>query len=73
MDQAPQSARPDPRDPVLAGEAGFREEAFDTSDDGFMSVGAHRLTGQPAALVLGQRLFTFPGELSTAHPKHQHR
>lgn len=41
------------------GEAGFREEAFDTSPDGFMSVGAHRLTGEPAALVLGQRLFTF--------------
>jgi hypothetical protein len=44
------------------GEAGFREEAFDTSHDGFMSVGAHRLTGQPAALVPGQRLFAFPGE-----------
>jgi hypothetical protein len=41
--------------------AGFREEAFDTSHDGFMSVGAHRLTGEPAPLVLGQRLFTFPG------------
>jgi Putative methyltransferase len=40
-------------------EAGFREEAFDTSRDGFMSVGAHRLTGEPAALVPGQRLFTF--------------
>ena len=39
--------------------AGFREEAFDTSRDGFMSVGAHRLTGEPAALVPGQRLFTF--------------
>jgi hypothetical protein len=24
-----------------------------------MSVGAHRLTGEPAALVPGQRLFTF--------------
>ena len=44
------------------GEAGFREEAFDTSRDGFMSVGAHRLAGEPAALVPGQRLFTFPGE-----------
>jgi hypothetical protein len=44
------------------GEAGFREEAFDTSRDGFMSVGAHRLAGEPAALALGQRLFTFPGE-----------
>jgi Putative methyltransferase len=44
------------------GEAGFREEAFDTSHDGFMSVGAHRLAGEPAALALGQRLFTFPGQ-----------
>jgi Putative methyltransferase len=43
-------------------EAGFREESFDTSDDGFMAVGAHRLTGVPAALTLGLRLFTFPGE-----------
>jgi hypothetical protein len=41
------------------GEAGFSEEAFDVSQDGFMSVGAHRLTGEPAALVPGQRLFTF--------------
>jgi len=41
--------------------AGFREEAFDTSRDGFMSVGAHRLTVEPAVLVLGQRLFTFAG------------
>ncbi|HEX3957294.1 MAG TPA: SAM-dependent methyltransferase [Trebonia sp.] len=42
-------------------EAGFHEEAFDTSHDGFMSVGAHRLTGEPAPLVPGQRLFTFAG------------
>jgi hypothetical protein len=42
-------------------EAGFREEAFDVSPDGFMSVGAHRLAGEPAPLVLGRRLFTFPG------------
>src|ERR1700753_903630 len=41
------------------GEAGFREEAFDTSHDGFMSVGAHRRAGEPAALMPGQRLFTF--------------
>jgi hypothetical protein len=41
------------------GEAGFREEAFDVSQDGFMAVGAHRLTGEPAALMPGQRLFTF--------------
>jgi hypothetical protein len=41
-------------------EAGFREEAFDTSPDGFMSVGAHRFAGEPVALALGQRLFTFP-------------
>src|SRR6202161_1990928 len=40
-------------------EASFHEEAFDTSHDGFMSVGAHRLTGEPAALMPGQRLFTF--------------
>jgi Putative methyltransferase len=40
-------------------EAGFREEAFDLSDDSFMSVGAHRLTGRPAELVPGRRLFTF--------------
>jgi hypothetical protein len=40
-------------------EAGFGEEAFDSSLDGFMSVGAHRLTGEPAALVPGRRLFTF--------------
>jgi hypothetical protein len=43
------------------GEAGFREEAFDPCPDSFMSVGAHRLAGEPAALTLGQRLFTFPG------------
>src|SRR3984885_14990411 len=41
------------------GEAGFREEGFDISRDGFMSVGAHRLTGEPVALVPGQRLFIF--------------
>jgi hypothetical protein len=41
-------------------EASFREEAFDDSQDGFMSVGAHRLTGDPAPLALGQRLFWFP-------------
>jgi len=40
-------------------EAGFREEAFHVSADAFMSVGAHRLAGEPAALVPGQRLFTF--------------
>src|SRR5579862_4830463 len=40
-------------------EAGFREEAFDIGQDGFMSVGAHRLTGEGAALVPGRRLFTF--------------
>jgi hypothetical protein len=50
-------------------EAGFREEAaFDVSHDGFMSVGARRLTGEPATLMPGQRLFTFvagpePGHL----------
>jgi hypothetical protein len=42
------------------GDAGFAEEAFHTSHDGFMSVGAHRLAGEPVTLALGQRLFTFP-------------
>ena len=41
------------------GAAGFREEAFDSSPDGFMTVGAQRLTGPPAVLVPGQRLFKF--------------
>jgi hypothetical protein len=40
-------------------EAGSCEEAFDVSHDGFMSVGAHRLTGEPSELMPGQRLFTF--------------
>jgi hypothetical protein len=45
-------------------EAGFREEAFDISHDGFMSVGAHRLTGEPTTLVPDHRLFTFSGDPS---------
>jgi hypothetical protein len=40
-------------------EIGFLEEGFDISADGFMSVGAHRLTGEPTVLVPSQRLFTF--------------
>jgi hypothetical protein len=40
-------------------EAGFREEAFDISQDGFMSVSAHRLAGEPTELVPGKRLFSF--------------
>lgn len=40
-------------------EAGFRVEAFEASQDGFMSVGAHRLTGEPAALTPGRRMFSF--------------
>src|SRR3984885_10516330 len=43
------------------GKAGFREEAFDTSHDGFMSVGAHRLAGEPPAPAPGPALFPFPG------------
>ncbi len=39
--------------------AGFDEEAFEVSPDGFMAVGGHRLTGEPAPLTPGQRLFTF--------------
>jgi hypothetical protein len=42
------------------GEAGFAEEALDISQDGFMAVGAHRLTGEPSPLIPGRRLFTFP-------------
>jgi hypothetical protein len=41
------------------GQAGLREEAFDVSPDGFMAVAAHRLTGDPAELELGRRLFAF--------------
>jgi hypothetical protein len=44
------------------GRAGFREEAFDISPDGFMAVGGHRLTGDAEAFVPGQRLFTFVSE-----------
>src|ERR1700761_1898689 len=44
------------------GGAGFGEDAFDVSQDGFMSVGAHRLTGEPAALRPGHRLFTFDAQ-----------
>jgi hypothetical protein len=43
-------------------QAGFREVALDTSEDGFMAVGAHRLAGEPAALVPGRRLFTFTSQ-----------
>jgi hypothetical protein len=32
-------------------ETGFREGTFDFGHDGFMSVGAHRLTSEPAALM----------------------
>src|SRR3984957_9019464 len=54
-----------PPDPTTAirswfAEAGFREEAFDTSPDGFMSVGAHRLAGEPPPPAPGQRQFTLP-------------
>jgi hypothetical protein len=41
-------------------QAGFAEQAFVISPDGFMAVAAHRLTIEPAPLVPGQRLFTFP-------------
>lgn len=40
-------------------DAGFGEEAFHISQDGFMSVGAHRLTRRPAEFVPGRRMFTF--------------
>src|SRR6201985_2687982 len=41
-------------------EAGFREEAFDISHDGFMSVGAHRLAGEPPTPMPGQAVVTLP-------------
>jgi hypothetical protein len=41
-------------------QAGFDEQAFDISPDGFMAVAAHRLVGAPGPLVPGTRLFTFP-------------
>ena len=43
------------------GKAGFREEASGSSHDSGVPAGAHRPTGEPTALVLGQRLFTFAG------------
>jgi hypothetical protein len=43
-------------------ETGLREEAFDSSPDGFMAVGLHRLARDPVPLRPGQRLFAFsPG------------
>jgi hypothetical protein len=39
------------------GKAGFCEEAFDSG----VAVGAHRLPGEPAALMPGRRPFTFAG------------
>jgi hypothetical protein len=59
LDQAPQSPDLTPAIRTWFGKASFLEEAFDTSHDGFMSVGAHRLAGEPAALAPRQRLFTF--------------
>lgn len=41
--------------------AGFTEEAFDLSDDMFMAVGSHRLTGKTLPFQAGQRLFRFRG------------
>jgi hypothetical protein len=43
LDQAPQSPDLTPAIRTWFGKASFLEEAFDTSHDGFMSVGAHRL------------------------------
>jgi hypothetical protein len=43
------------------GKPGFREEAADSSHDSGVPVGGHRLTGEPATLVPGRRLFTFAG------------
>jgi hypothetical protein len=42
--------------------AGFAEEAFGVSDDTFMAVGSHRLTGQALPFRASQRLFRFSGQ-----------
>jgi hypothetical protein len=41
--------------------AGFAEEAFDVSEDAFMAVGSHRLTGEVSVFRAGQYLFQFVG------------
>lgn len=41
------------------GAVGFEEVAFDTFDGHGQSVGTYRFAGAPAALLLGERLFTF--------------
>jgi hypothetical protein len=42
--------------------AGFVEEAFGVSEDGFMAVGSHRLTGTVLPFRAGQYLFRFTGQ-----------
>jgi hypothetical protein len=39
--------------------AGFAEEAFGVSEDKFMAVGSHRLTGKALPFRSGQVLFRF--------------
>jgi len=51
----PPAMTPAPRSWI--GKAGFCEEAFDSG----VAVGAHRLPGEPAALMPGRRPFTFAG------------
>ncbi|HEY1700924.1 MAG TPA: class I SAM-dependent methyltransferase [Trebonia sp.] len=40
-------------------DAGFAEEGFDISQDAFMAVGSHRLTGETLPCRAGQELFQF--------------
>jgi hypothetical protein len=42
--------------------AGFAEDAFGVSEDGFMAVGSHRLTGKVLPFRAGQYLFRFAGQ-----------
>jgi hypothetical protein len=48
--------------------AGFAEEAFGVSDDTFMAVGSHRLTGQALPFRAGQYLFRFKRVAVPARP-----
>jgi hypothetical protein len=42
--------------------AGFTAEAFGVSDDAFMAVGSHRLTGEALPFQAGRHLFRFNGQ-----------
>lgn len=50
------------------GSAGFAEQVFWVSDDAFMAVGSHRLTGQAQPFRAGQYLFRFNGQQAGTPP-----